>query len=92
MPPAASGWVELASKAVHYLLYVMLVAEAALGFILRWSGNQSMSFFGFPIAPRFPRFSKPVHELIAALHHWNGWAIGLTRKHKRGSPAAARPY
>ncbi len=44
MPPAVSGWVELASKAVHYLLYAMLVSEAALGFILRWSGNEAMSF------------------------------------------------
>jgi cytochrome b561 len=75
MPPAVSGWVELASKAVHYLLYVMLAAEAVLGFLLRWSGNEAMSFFGLQIPPPFAPFSKPAHRLIGDLHNWNGWAI-----------------
>lgn len=75
MPAAVSGWVEIASKAVHYLLYVMLVAEAILGFVLRWSGNEAMSFFGLQIPPPFPKFSKPMHQLIGDLHEWNGWAI-----------------
>lgn len=75
MPSAASGWVELASKAVHYLLYVMLAAEAILGFVLRWSGNEAMSFFGLQIPPPFAPFSKPAHKLIGDLHEWNGWAI-----------------
>ncbi len=43
---ATSGLVELASKAVHYLLYAMLATQAVLGFVLRWSGNEAMSFFG----------------------------------------------
>jgi len=75
MPAAVSGWVEIASKAVHYLLYVMLVAEAILGFVLRWSGNEAMSFFGLQIPPPFAQFSKPMHRLIGDLHEWNGWAI-----------------
>jgi cytochrome b561 len=75
MPPAVSGWAELASKAVHYLLYAMLVSEAALGFVLRWSGNEAMSFFGLLIAPPFAPFTKPTHELIGEIHDWNGWAI-----------------
>jgi cytochrome b561 len=75
MPPAVSGWVELASKAVHWLLYAMLAAEAVLGFLLRWSGNEAMSFFGLQIPPPFAPFSKPAHRLIGDLHNWNGWAI-----------------
>jgi cytochrome b561 len=75
IPPAVSGRVELASKAVHYLLYAMLAAEAVLGFVLRWSGNEEMSFFGLLIPPPFAPFSKPVHRLIGEIHDWNGWAI-----------------
>jgi cytochrome b561 len=70
-----SGYVELASKAVHYLLYVLLVAEAVLGYTLRWSGNESMSFFGLLIPPPFEPFSKPVHHLVGDMHEWTGWAI-----------------
>ncbi|MDB5450283.1 MAG: cytochrome [Phenylobacterium sp.] len=75
VPPASSGWVERASKAVHYLLYVMLAAEAVLGFVLRWSGNESMSFFGLQIPPPFPPLARSAQDLVGALHHWNGWAI-----------------
>jgi cytochrome b561 len=75
VPPAVSGWVELASKAVHYLLYAMLVAEAGLGFYLRWSGKEAMSFFGLQIPPPIPPVSRATHHLIGDIHHWNGWAI-----------------
>jgi cytochrome b561 len=75
MPPAAAGWTELAAKAVHYLLYAMLALEAVLGFVLRWSGNESMSFFGLMLAPPFAPFSKPAHHLVGELHNLNGWAI-----------------
>jgi cytochrome b561 len=44
--PIESGMMKLAAKAVHSLLYGLLIAEAILGFVLRWSGNEAMSFFG----------------------------------------------
>ena len=41
-----TGWVRIASRAVHYLLYALLGTEAVLGFLSRWEGNEAMSFFG----------------------------------------------
>lgn len=73
--PAVSGPTELAAKAVHWLLYAMLAAEAVLGFVLRWSGGEAMSFFGLAIASPMTTVSKPTHHLIGELHEWNGWAI-----------------
>lgn len=75
LPPAVSGWTEKASKLVHYLLYVMLAAEAVLGFLLRWAGDESMSFFGLLIPPPLAPFSKSAHHQIGELHELNGWAI-----------------
>ena len=75
VPPAASGWVEQASKAVHYMLYTLLAVEAVLGFVFRWSGNEAMSFFGLMIPPPFPPFSQPAHRMVADAHNWIGWAI-----------------
>jgi cytochrome b561 len=72
---AVEGWVEFASEGVHYLLYCLLVVQAALGFVQRWSGNEAMSFFGLLIPPPFPPFSKPAHELVAEAHNWIGWTI-----------------
>jgi cytochrome b561 len=68
--PADVGWLEIASKVAHYLLYVLLAAEAVLGFVLRWSGNEAMSFFGLLIPPPFAPFSREAHE-------WIGWTIVL---------------
>lgn len=73
--PALSGWVEMASKVVHWLLYALLVSEAVLGFTLRWSGNEAMSFFGLQIPPPFAPFSKPAHHLVGEFHNWTGWTI-----------------
>jgi cytochrome b561 len=61
-------------EAVHYLLYGLL---AALGFVLRWSGDEAMSFFGLPIPPPFAPFSKPAHHLVGEAHDIVGWVIIL---------------
>jgi cytochrome b561 len=70
-----SGWVEIASKAVHYLLYTLLASEAVLGFLLRWSGDEAMSFFGLLLPPPIAPFSKPAHELVGEIHQFVGWTI-----------------
>ncbi len=75
VPAAEVGWLRIASKGVHYLLYAMLAAEAVLGFLLRWSGGESMSFFGLQIPPPFAQWPRPAHHLVGELHEWNGWAI-----------------
>ncbi|KAK43716.1 cytochrome B561 [Caballeronia jiangsuensis] len=74
-PPALTGWNERAAKAIHFLLYGLLVSEAVLGFVLRWSGNESMSFFGLQLAPPFAPLSKPAHHNIGEAHELVGWAI-----------------
>jgi len=57
--PANSGWLEIASKAAHYSLYVLLASEAVLGFLLGWSGkNGALSFFGLSIPSPLMPFSR----------------------------------
>ncbi len=75
VPPADVGWLRIASKAVHYLLYALLAAEAVLGFLFRWSGGEDMSFFGLRIPPPFGQWSRAAHHQVGELHEWTGWAI-----------------
>src|SRR4051794_1242898 len=70
-----AGWVRIASKAVHYLLYALLIAEAALGFAFRWGAGRPMAFFGLGIPPLIGELSKPLRHELRDLHEWIGWAI-----------------
>ncbi|GAA0335491.1 cytochrome b [Sphingomonas oligophenolica] len=75
VPVIVSGWVGLASKAVHYLLYALLAAQAVLGFVLRWAGGEDMSFFGLLIPSPFAPWSRAAHHQVGELHENVGWAI-----------------
>lgn len=73
--PIVSGWVERVSKAVQFLLYVLLVVQAALGYVMRWAGNEAMSLFGLLIQPPFAELPKSIRHLLTGAHNWIGWAI-----------------
>jgi len=44
-PSIVNGWVEIASKSVHYLLYALRAAQAVLGFVIGWAGGHPIHFF-----------------------------------------------
>lgn len=70
------GWVRIASKAVHYLLYLLLVAQAGLGFAFRWAQGHPVSFFGlFAISGPYGALDRATRHTIHGLHEKIGWAI-----------------
>jgi cytochrome b561 len=69
------GWVWIASKTVHYMLYTLLLSEAVLGFLARWQGNEAMSFFGLQIPGPFAGAGKQVAHRLEDIHNWVGWTI-----------------
>ena len=73
--PASTGWVERAAQGMHYLLYVLLLAQIVLGFLFRWSDNVAVSFFGLFDIPPVTSFSKQQHHLVAQLHNWTAYLI-----------------
>ena len=75
MPSVEAGWVRLASKGTHYLLYLLLIAEAALGFLFRWGAGRPMAFFGTGIPPLIGEIARPLRRELRELHEWIGWAI-----------------
>lgn len=71
-----SGWLKTASKAMHYLLYALLVAAIALGFAVQWSRGHPVSFFGlFDIPGPFGPFGRPVRRELKEIHNYVAWAI-----------------
>jgi len=70
-----AGWMRLASKATHYLLYALLGVEAVLGFAFRWGAGRPMAFFGTGIPPLIGEIARPDRRLLRELHDWIGWTI-----------------
>lgn len=75
VPSLEAGWVRMASKGTHYLLYALLVAEAALGFAFRWGAGRPMAFFGTGIPPMIGEITKPLRRELRQFHEWIAWAI-----------------
>ena len=69
------GWMRLASKTTHYLLYILLVAEAVLGFAFRWGAGRPMAFFGTGIPPMIGEMDRAFRRELREFHEWIGWAI-----------------
>ena len=70
-----AGWMRIASKATHYVLYALLIAEAVLGFAFRWGAGRPMAFFGTGIPPLIGEIAKPLRRELREFHEWIGWAI-----------------
>lgn len=70
-----SGWVMIASKSVHYLLYVLLVVQAALGWTIGWAAGKPIHFFGIAIPGPFEAFARPIRHEIREIHSYVGWTI-----------------
>ena len=71
----ATGWMETASKVVHYLLYALLVVQALLGFGIGWGPGHAIHFFGIPIPDPIGTIAKPTRHLIREIHEKVGWGI-----------------
>ncbi|MDQ0391411.1 cytochrome b [Labrys monachus] len=82
LPPAATGLQHLASKAIHLLLYVLLVGQVALGFLFRWAQNEPFAFFGLFSVPRLIDIDPSLRHLIGTLHDYTAWTIiGIAALH-----------
>jgi cytochrome b561 len=75
LAPIATGWMEAASRAGHWLLYLLLLSEAVLGWLTRWSEGRAMSFFGLLIQPLIGPMSRDAHHTLMERHEQVGWVI-----------------
>lgn len=73
--PLVSGRIELASKAVHYLLYILLIVQAGLGFVMGWGAGHPLHFFGIGIPGPLDALPRPVRHEVREIHEKVGYAI-----------------
>jgi len=74
-PAIVSGRVKLASKGVHYLLYLLLVVQAVLGFTIGWGAGHAMHFFGIAIPDPIGTLARATRHEVREIHEKVGWGI-----------------
>jgi cytochrome b561 len=75
-PAIVSGWIKIASKSVHYLLYGLLVVQAALGFAFRWAQGHAVAVFGLVAIPGpYGALSQTTRHTLHDFHEKIGWLI-----------------
>lgn len=75
LPMAVEGLQGNAAKAMHYLLYALLVVQVVLGIAWRWAQAEAFQFFGlFPMHFATVR-NKPLSHTLGNLHDIVGWTI-----------------
>jgi len=75
VPSLEAGWVKIASRGVHYLLYALLVIQACLGFTIGWAAGHPIHLFGLPIPGPIDAFPRPVRHELREIHEWVGYTI-----------------
>ena len=73
--PLAEGWMLTASNAVHYLLYVLLIVQAGLGWTIGWAAGHPIHFFGIAIPGPIDALARPMRHELREIHEKVGWAI-----------------
>ena len=73
--PAEVGISGILSRIMYGILYVLLVAEAVTGFVLRWLQGESFQFFGLFSVPVLMTPDRASAHRFEEIHNWTGWAI-----------------
>ncbi|MGA7675594.1 MAG: cytochrome b [Rhizomicrobium sp.] len=82
-PPGLAPWLKFAGRAVHFLLYFLIVAIPLAGWLMVSVGSMGhptpvFGLFGwpsFPILADMPRAAgHPYHEAFETIHVWLAWS------------------
>jgi cytochrome b561 len=82
LPAASASLLDRGAKALHHLLYALLVIQMPLGFFTRWTDNHPLFVFGILIPSPLGPCAKATGRFIDQLHVINAWVImGLAGVH-----------
>lgn len=75
LPPAVTGLQHIVASAVHGILYLLLVTQVTLGFLLGWSAGNPLRFFNLFSVPPLYVVSPDMRHLVGPLHNYTAWTI-----------------
>lgn len=67
--------IDIASRIMHGLLYLLLAIQVGLGFGLRWFQGETFSFFGLFAIPSLFAANRPFAHQLEELHNLAAWTL-----------------
>jgi cytochrome b561 len=74
-PSCMVGLPGVLSRSMYLVLYILLMAEAVSGFVLRWLQGESFAFLGPLSIPALIAPDRSSAHQLEEFHNWIGWAI-----------------
>lgn len=65
----------IAARAVHGILYVLLIVQVVMGYLIGWASGQPISFAGVPAIPAFVVLSRENGRMLEELHGDVAWIL-----------------
>jgi cytochrome b561 len=75
LPDLPAGIMGLLAKIMHVALYVLLMAQVTLGFLLRWYQGETFSFFGLFTIPPIVAPDRVADNIYQNRHNIVAWTI-----------------
>ncbi|TKI06170.1 cytochrome b [Martelella alba] len=76
-PTTTSALLNNLARMTHWALYVLVVAQVALGFLLRWAQGEPFTFFGLLNVPDIFGVDPFMRRTFANLHAFTAWVVIL---------------
>lgn len=73
--PAEAGPSGVLSRVMSVLLYLLLMLQISLGFVLRWVQGEEFAFFGLFSIPNPIGENRALEHPVENLHNWVAWTI-----------------
>ncbi|MDX1454598.1 MAG: cytochrome b [Gammaproteobacteria bacterium] len=84
--PGTPRVIALAAEAAHWLIYLLLFAILASGYLMTTAKGDPVSIFGWFEVPAPGALVERQEEIMGLLHYWTAWAlVGLVAIHAMGA-------
>ena len=71
-----TGFANVVTRLGHFLLYVLILLQVSLGFLIGWSGrNAAINAFGFQMPSPLSAFTRDQHKFFEEAHNVVAWSI-----------------
>ena len=75
LPASMPSWEAKAARAAHWMLYLLILAQAGVGILHSWSANFPVVVFDAFTLPNLTGADEALKKVLGATHYYGSWII-----------------